>query len=71
MDAANTKSSPQQNADEKKPVKRRREPTSTVGRGKAVIREQALEAEQWSDELTTISFGDSLSQYDSWDMRCP
>jgi site-specific DNA-methyltransferase (adenine-specific) len=62
MDGAATKTAKNQGTQ-----KKRREPTSTVGRGKAVVRQEALDAEHWSDELTTISFGDSLSQYDDWD----
>lgn len=41
-------------------------PTSTVGRGKAVVREAAPSSEHWSDELTSISLGDSLDFYSSW-----
>lgn len=46
---------------------RKREPTSTVGRGKSVIRTEALSETAWSDGLTSISFGDSLDFYDHWD----
>lgn len=46
--------------------RRRPEPTSTVGRGKAVIRNAAPDVDQWSDGLTTVAFGDSLNFYPSW-----
>lgn len=46
---------------------RRREPTSTVGRGKAVTLAEAPEIEIWSDDLVTLYFGDSLSRYDEWE----
>ena len=46
---------------------RRRESTSTVGRGKAITRAEAPHVEHWSDNLTTVSFGDSIDHYDSWD----
>lgn len=46
---------------------RRREPTSTVGRGKAITRSEALSTERWSDGRTTVEFGDSLQLYDGWD----
>ncbi len=65
MDGASAKTSLEQ--DDQKKSKRRREPTSTVGRGKAVTRTEALDAEHWSDDLTNIAFGDSLAHYDSWD----
>lgn len=42
-------------------------PTSTVGRGKALVRPDAPTAGHWSDELTSISLGDSLGFYESWD----
>lgn len=46
---------------------RRTERTSTVGRGKAIVRQSAPEFDHWSDGLTTVSFGDSLNFYKSWD----
>ena len=49
------------------PVPRRKsEPTSTVGRGKAIKREGAPDIDHWSDELTSVDFGDSLQFYDRW-----
>ncbi|MBD3771446.1 MAG: site-specific DNA-methyltransferase [Rhodobacterales bacterium] len=50
-----------------KTTKRKSAPTSTVGRGKAVVREQPLSAEHWDDGLTSITFGDSLEQYSQWE----
>jgi len=41
-------------------------PTSTVGRGKAIIREVGPEVHHWKDELTSVTFGDSLEQYGRW-----
>lgn len=49
------------------PVKRKREPTSTVGRGKAVTRTEELAATEWSDGTTSVFYGDSLDFYDRWD----
>lgn len=46
--------------------RRKHEPTSTVGRGKAVTRESAPDVDQWNDGLTSVHFGDSLSFYDGW-----
>ncbi len=46
---------------------RRREPTSTVGRGKAVTRTEAPSTDHWTDGLTTLSLGDSLTHYDKWE----
>lgn len=45
---------------------RRQEPTSTVGRGKAITRDGAPACGHWADELTAVSYGDSLTHYDSW-----
>lgn len=45
---------------------RRGERTSTVGRGKAITRQGAPDVNQWSDSLTNVSFGDSLSYYKDW-----
>ncbi|WP_445500744.1 hypothetical protein [Microvirga sp. G4-2] len=47
--------------------RRRREATSTVGRGKAITRENAPDASDWSDGQTAVFFGDSLDFYDRWD----
>lgn len=49
------------------PTRKRREPTSTVGRGKAIVRESAPDADHWTDGLVDISHGDSLLQYDRWE----
>lgn len=49
------------------PATRRREPTSTVGRGKAVTRTEAPAADRWSDGQTNVALGDSLSLYDAWE----
>ncbi|MFC5739348.1 DNA methyltransferase [Sinirhodobacter huangdaonensis] len=49
------------------PAARRREPTSTVGRGKAVTRTEAPATDRWTDGRTTIALADSLSQYESWE----
>jgi hypothetical protein len=48
------------------PSKRRREFTSTVGRGKAVVREQAPDRELYKDDLVQVHFGDSLKFYRIW-----
>ena len=48
-------------------IVRKAAPTSTVGRGKAVIRSEAPAVDRWSDELTSIAFGDSLDHYPSWE----
>jgi len=45
----------------------RHAPTSTVGRGKAVTRTQALDADQWSDGIAHVFLGDSLNFYDRWE----
>lgn len=47
--------------------RRRAEPTSTVGRGKAIIREGDPNIKHWSDGLTTVSYGDSLNFYPHWE----
>jgi hypothetical protein len=41
--------------------------TSTVGRGKALVRAHEPERTWWSDELSSISLGDSLHLYKTWD----
>lgn len=41
--------------------------TSTVGRGKAIIRPDAPACTEWSDGRTSVFFGDSLDYYDRWD----
>jgi len=46
---------------------RKREPTSTVGRGKSVTLTEFSGETAWSDGLSSVSLGDSLSFYDQWD----
>ena len=41
--------------------------TSTVGRGKAVTRTEALDQDSWSDELVSLAHGDSLTHYENWE----
>jgi site-specific DNA-methyltransferase (adenine-specific) len=45
---------------------RKSEPTSTVGRGKAIKRDGGPDIHHWSDSLTSVSFADSLSLYGDW-----
>ncbi len=47
-------------------AKKKSERTSTVGRGKAVIRTEALETTEWANGPTKLFFGDSLNFYDDW-----
>lgn len=49
----------------KSPEKKAR--TSTVGRGKAITRLEALVRNSWQDELVTLAHGDSLDHYESWE----
>lgn len=42
-------------------------PTSTVGRGRTVVRRSTPDANHWCDGLTTVCFGDSLEHYSQWD----
>ena len=46
---------------------RKNVPTSTVGRGKAVTLETEPNAKSWTDGSVTLSFGDSLDHYNSWE----
>lgn len=46
---------------------RRREPTSTVGRGKAIVHKAELAANSWGNDHVDIRFGDSLTFYERWD----
>jgi DNA modification methylase len=46
--------------------KKRREATSTVGRGKAIVREAAPDVDIWTDGLAQIHHGDSLDFYAKW-----
>jgi len=41
-------------------------PPSTVGRGKAITRNNEPETPIWSDELVTVELGDSLDLYPRW-----
>ena len=45
---------------------RRQAATSSVGRGKAVVREEAPEASHWEDGRVRVDLGDSLDHYDQW-----
>lgn len=49
------------------PIIRKREPTSTVGRGKSIIRNDVAQTGRWSDGLTSIYLGNSLDLYAEWD----
>ena len=51
----------------KLPAKRRKEPTSTVGRGRAITRTEELTTSEWSDGKISVFHGDSLGFYDSWE----
>lgn len=42
-------------------------PTSTVGRGRALKEDFTPESPVWSDEFISVSLGDSLDHYDSWE----
>lgn len=46
--------------------KRPREVTSTVGRGKSIVREQAPDTNLYRDDLVQVHFGDSLDFYSEW-----
>ncbi|GAB4523752.1 MAG: hypothetical protein OHK0046_37740 [Anaerolineae bacterium] len=52
---------------EKSTASARKQPTSTVGRGRSVKNITDLEFEKWDDEFISVSYGDSLDLYDSWD----
>lgn len=45
---------------------RKRPPTSTVGRGKAVTLPTVPSRDRWSDGSVTLCLGDSLTHYESW-----
>ena len=47
--------------------KKRKEPTSTVGRGKAVVHKAELSAKSWTNDKVDLRFGDSLDHYDKWE----
>ncbi|WP_176016682.1 DNA methyltransferase [Burkholderia sp. BCC0398] len=46
---------------------KKKTPTSTVGRGKAVTLPTIPAANRWVDDSVTLCLGDSLHQYASWD----
>lgn len=46
--------------------KKRREFTSTVGRGKAIVRPDAPASNMHRDDLVQVHYGDSLQHYDEW-----
>lgn len=46
---------------------RRREFTSTVGRGRSVTLQNAPRFTEWSDDLAHLFWGDSLDHYERWD----
>src|SRR5579871_6708380 len=46
--------------------KRHREFTSTVGRGKAIVRETAPDVNFFKTDLVQVQFGNSLKFYDAW-----
>lgn len=48
------------------PSRRKSEPTSTVGRGKAITLNVAPKEKAWKDEHVTLVFGDSLAHYHEW-----
>ena len=48
------------------PPKLKRDPTSTVGRGKAITREAPPEQSVWTNEAIHASWGDSLDHYAEW-----
>jgi len=51
------------------PTRRKRTPTSTVGRGRSVkeIAVSDIDVTVWSDELISVQLGDSLEHYQQWD----
>lgn len=48
-------------------VKRPREFTSTVGRGKAIVLPDAPSADLYKDELVQVHYGNSLDFYEGWE----
>lgn len=48
-------------------VRARIEPTSTVGRGKAITLEGDPDFDEWHDEYVTLCYGDALKHYPRWD----
>ena len=46
--------------------KRKPTPTSTVGRGKSIVRIEAPETQSWRDSLSQVYHADSLDCYQSW-----
>jgi hypothetical protein len=49
-------------------VKKRGEFTSTVGRGKSIVRDKAPATNLYKDDLVQVHFGDSLIFYSEWEM---
>jgi hypothetical protein len=47
--------------------RRKNEPTSTVGRGKAVTLSTVPTTTKWRDEYATLVLGDALDHYDEWE----
>lgn len=48
-------------------TKKRGQVTSTVGRGKAVVRDMEPDTPNWTGSGMTVSYDDSLNQYDQWE----
>jgi hypothetical protein len=46
--------------------KKRREFTSTVGRGKSIVREEAPATSLYKDDLVQVHYGDSMNFYGDW-----
>lgn len=46
----------------------KRQATSTVGRGKAIVLNVVPEEDKWSDNLASLYYGDSLKLYHTWDL---
>lgn len=49
------------------PRRRKKEATSTVGRGKAISIEGAPSRTRWDDQFVSLRFGDSLTFYSEWE----
>ena len=47
--------------------RRHHKSTSTVGRGKTIALARPPKVQHWSDGITSVSLGDSLDHYDTWD----
>lgn len=48
------------------PRKARRKPTSTVGRGKAIVLPSPPEVDRWAGNGVEVFFADSLDRYEGW-----